>query len=107
MLIFSGPEPPTPTSEHPTTHTCEDGETQCEVIIISGNCIVSREGAIAKERQDQLPIFSRCHFWNVLFSEILNKRTEHALGPSLSATLYQTVPVEKMKQIAPPQTHLR
>ena len=73
---------------------------------MSGDCIVSGEGAIAKERPIAY-IFSRCHFWNVLFSEILNKRTEHALGPSLSATLYQTVPVEKMKQIAPPQTHLR
>ena len=33
----SGPEPPTSTSEHPTTHTCESGETQCEVIAMSGN----------------------------------------------------------------------
>ena len=33
VMCISGPDPPTSTSEKPTTHTCEDGWTQCEVII--------------------------------------------------------------------------
>ena len=67
MLIFSGPEPPTTTSEHPTTHTCEEGETQCEVVVILVNCNVSGEGAIAKERQDQLPIFSHAVIFGMYY----------------------------------------
>ena len=75
IFVLQGPEPTptqTSTSEHPTTHTCEDGWTQCEVKI----------GEILKKN------------WENLFEEKSYKTTfsvEHDVSLCESAPLCQTV----------------